>query len=168
MYQKYGSYVFSYIWLSFCPVDKFCISKYLLTMKPDVTDEGEVWDYKSLKRGRKKRTVATVKISPNIAHASRDSRKATTKSSRRSSTTKNKKSEQSSLSSSALNIQTETNSSNYRKSNKITAVKKQNQHEGYCPVCQMPFSILLLQSPGWHVAECMELPALSSEGTLIY
>nr|XP_006630896.2 PREDICTED: DNA cross-link repair 1A protein [Lepisosteus oculatus] len=30
--------------------------------------------------------------------------------------------------------------------------------EGYCPSCQMPFSILLVQSPQWHVAECLDKP----------
>ena len=28
--------------------------------------------------------------------------------------------------------------------------------EGCCPKCQMPFSALIGQSPGWHVRECLE------------
>ncbi|XP_049915941.1 DNA cross-link repair 1A protein [Epinephelus moara] len=28
----------------------------------------------------------------------------------------------------------------------------------YCPVCQMPFSILMVQSQRWHVAECLDIP----------
>eukprot|EP00058_Branchiostoma_floridae_P023470 XP_002608960.1 hypothetical protein BRAFLDRAFT_104983 [Branchiostoma floridae] len=36
-------------------------------------------------------------------------------------------------------------------------------HEGFCPNCQMPFSLLLVQSPRWHVAECMEQP-IQAEG----
>ncbi|KAM6105158.1 DNA cross-link repair 1A protein [Pterocles gutturalis] len=31
-------------------------------------------------------------------------------------------------------------------------------HEGYCPSCQMPFSLLLVQTPRWHVAECLDAP----------
>lgn len=27
---------------------------------------------------------------------------------------------------------------------------------GYCPVCQMPFSILVVQSQSWHVVDCIE------------
>uniref|UniRef100_A0A0F7ZAL2 DNA cross-link repair 1A protein n=1 Tax=Crotalus adamanteus TaxID=8729 RepID=A0A0F7ZAL2_CROAD len=28
--------------------------------------------------------------------------------------------------------------------------------EGYCPSCQMPFSLLLIQTPQWHVTECLD------------
>lgn len=28
----------------------------------------------------------------------------------------------------------------------------------YCPVCQMPFSILVVQSQRWHVSECLDTP----------
>ncbi|XP_065494979.1 DNA cross-link repair 1A protein isoform X2 [Caloenas nicobarica] len=31
-------------------------------------------------------------------------------------------------------------------------------HDGYCPSCQMPFSLLLVQTPRWHVAECLDTP----------
>ncbi|NXP17960.1 DCR1A protein, partial [Scytalopus superciliaris] len=31
-------------------------------------------------------------------------------------------------------------------------------HDGYCPSCQMPFSLLLVQTPQWHVDECLETP----------
>ncbi|NXH87808.1 DCR1A protein, partial [Edolisoma coerulescens] len=31
-------------------------------------------------------------------------------------------------------------------------------HDGYCPSCQMPFSLLLVQTPQWHVHECLETP----------
>nr|XP_003223488.1 PREDICTED: DNA cross-link repair 1A protein [Anolis carolinensis]XP_016850557.1 PREDICTED: DNA cross-link repair 1A protein [Anolis carolinensis] len=29
-------------------------------------------------------------------------------------------------------------------------------YEGYCPSCQMPFSLLLIQTPQWHVTECLD------------
>ena len=32
------------------------------------------------------------------------------------------------------------------------------KNEGHCPNCQMPFSILRIESPRWHVTECMDLP----------
>lgn len=35
---------------------------------------------------------------------------------------------------------------------------------GYCPVCQMPFSILVVQTAQWHVAECLENPGETSTG----
>ncbi|XP_048407341.2 DNA cross-link repair 1A protein isoform X1 [Stegostoma tigrinum] len=31
-------------------------------------------------------------------------------------------------------------------------------HDGYCPICQMPFSLLLIETPRWHVAECLDTP----------
>ncbi|NXG65735.1 DCR1A protein, partial [Hemiprocne comata] len=31
-------------------------------------------------------------------------------------------------------------------------------HEGYCPSCQMPLSLLVVQTPRWHVAECLDTP----------
>ena len=35
----------------------------------------------------------------------------------------------------------------------------------FCPVCQMPFSVLVVQSQRWHVAECLETPVDESKGT---
>ncbi|XP_010222659.1 PREDICTED: DNA cross-link repair 1A protein [Tinamus guttatus] len=31
-------------------------------------------------------------------------------------------------------------------------------HDGHCPSCQMPFSLLVVQTPRWHVAECLDTP----------
>ncbi|NXS11895.1 DCR1A protein, partial [Neodrepanis coruscans] len=31
-------------------------------------------------------------------------------------------------------------------------------HDGFCPSCQMPFSLLLVQTPQWHVDECLDTP----------
>ncbi|XP_018429474.1 PREDICTED: DNA cross-link repair 1A protein [Nanorana parkeri] len=33
------------------------------------------------------------------------------------------------------------------------------KHSGYCPSCQMPFSVLLVQTPRWHVSECLDTPS---------
>lgn len=33
---------------------------------------------------------------------------------------------------------------------------QKNIMEGCCPKCQMPFTALIGQSPGWHVRECLE------------
>ncbi|XP_051770527.1 DNA cross-link repair 1A protein isoform X2 [Ctenopharyngodon idella] len=35
---------------------------------------------------------------------------------------------------------------------------KDPQSGGFCPVCQMPFSVLVVQSQQWHVAECLDTP----------
>ncbi|KAL1264537.1 hypothetical protein QQF64_004892 [Cirrhinus molitorella] len=35
---------------------------------------------------------------------------------------------------------------------------KDSQSGGFCPVCQMPFSLLVVHSQQWHVAECLDNP----------
>lgn len=37
-------------------------------------------------------------------------------------------------------------------------------HDGFCPSCQMPFSLLLVQTPQWHVYECLETPGSIEKG----
>lgn len=38
----------------------------------------------------------------------------------------------------------------------------------FCPVCQMPFSILVVQSQRWHVAECLDASRDQCQGTDIH
>ncbi|KAG9461017.1 hypothetical protein GDO78_018437, partial [Eleutherodactylus coqui] len=43
-------------------------------------------------------------------------------------------------------------------------VTPKNTPSGHCPSCQMPFAILLVQSPRWHVSECLDaVPAAQTE-----
>lgn len=35
----------------------------------------------------------------------------------------------------------------------------------FCPMCQMPFSILVVQTQRWHIAECLDIPRDKCEGT---
>lgn len=35
----------------------------------------------------------------------------------------------------------------------------------FCPMCQMPFSALMVQSQRWHVAECLDIPRDKCTGT---
>ncbi|XP_067909048.1 DNA cross-link repair 1A protein isoform X2 [Heterodontus francisci] len=37
-------------------------------------------------------------------------------------------------------------------------IKARPVHDGYCPICQMPFSLLLIETPRWHVTECLDTP----------
>lgn len=36
--------------------------------------------------------------------------------------------------------------------------------EDYCPMCQMPFSVLVVQTHRWHVAECLDTPRDTCKG----
>ncbi|CAN2389264.1 DNA cross-link repair 1A, partial [Pristimantis euphronides] len=40
-------------------------------------------------------------------------------------------------------------------------VTSQNTCSGHCPSCQMPFSALLVQTPQWHVSECLDAPSVA-------
>ncbi|XP_019341497.1 DNA cross-link repair 1A protein isoform X3 [Alligator mississippiensis] len=46
---------------------------------------------------------------------------------------------------------------------KQTPQKARPIYEGYCPSCQMPFSLLLVQTPRWHVAECLDAPSAAGK-----
>ncbi|XP_054838061.1 DNA cross-link repair 1A protein [Eublepharis macularius] len=39
-------------------------------------------------------------------------------------------------------------------------------YEGYCPSCQMPFSSLLVQTPQWHVSECLDSAGTAEKATV--
>ena len=39
-----------------------------------------------------------------------------------------------------------------------------SKHEGHCPFCQMPFSLLVLESPRCHATQCMDLPLKTDKG----
>lgn len=43
---------------------------------------------------------------------------------------------------------------------------QKSSSKGHCPICQMPFSILVVQSQRWHIAECLETPGNDSKGKL--
>ncbi|KAJ8317271.1 hypothetical protein KUTeg_005175 [Tegillarca granosa] len=44
-----------------------------------------------------------------------------------------------------------------------TSAKPWENHTGNCPSCQMPLSILNVQTPSWHVAECLDLEMPTTE-----
>ncbi|KAL2078023.1 hypothetical protein ACEWY4_025708 [Coilia grayii] len=52
---------------------------------------------------------------------------------------------------------------NENKSVPVNETPKPPPTTGHCPVCQMPFSVLVVQSPRWHVAECLETPGNNSQ-----
>ncbi|CAI9534502.1 unnamed protein product [Staurois parvus] len=46
-----------------------------------------------------------------------------------------------------------------KESKKASPSTPKEKHSGYCPSCQMPFSVLLVQTPRWHVMECLDTPS---------
>ena len=45
---------------------------------------------------------------------------------------------------------------NYRETPQKNLKAESNFAVSYCPKCQMPFSALIGQSPGWHISDCLE------------
>lgn len=50
---------------------------------------------------------------------------------------------------------------------KYTPRNSKPVHAGHCPICQMPFSLLLIETPRWHVAECLETPGCTDNGKMM-
>ncbi|XP_048361207.1 DNA cross-link repair 1A protein isoform X2 [Sphaerodactylus townsendi] len=46
---------------------------------------------------------------------------------------------------------------------KQSPVNARPMYEGYCPSCQMPFTLLLIQTPEWHVTECLDSAGTSEK-----
>lgn len=44
----------------------------------------------------------------------------------------------------------------------------QNTSGDFCPMCQMPFRILVVQTQRWHIAECLDTPRDKCKGKDIY
>ncbi|XP_076008034.1 DNA cross-link repair 1A protein isoform X2 [Genypterus blacodes] len=45
-----------------------------------------------------------------------------------------------------------------QKTNTDDPAAQGSSSEDFCPICQMPFSVLVVQSQRWHVAECLDVP----------
>ncbi|XP_053548672.1 DNA cross-link repair 1A protein [Bombina bombina] len=56
----------------------------------------------------------------------------------------------------ALQSITTTPPKKYSENKKESPKTPVTRAEGHCPSCQMPFSILLVQTPRWHVSECLD------------
>ena len=49
-------------------------------------------------------------------------------------------------------------------SDTVSPVKRVVKQQGYCPFCQMPFSILVVQSATWHISDCLREPLDDLQG----
>lgn len=58
-----------------------------------------------------------------------------------------------------------TSSKQKKNCKKQTPSKARPVYEGHCPSCQMPFSLLLMQTPHWHVTECLDGSRTAEKGT---
>lgn len=140
--------------------------------------ESDIWEYKSLKKT--KRQDKTPKSSEDGSKRRRLAKQGASK--KKSNKTCRGSRLSSAESKTAINVCTESESVQVTKadgpltksslpsgsqSTEVHDGSSSEQHpqsRGYCPVCQMPFSILVIQTAQWHVAECLENPGETSKG----
>ncbi|XP_069610446.1 DNA cross-link repair 1A protein isoform X1 [Ranitomeya imitator] len=125
-------------------------------------NEDDIWDYKSLQKPRD----GVVDKAGSPKPAGKSGSQAKRRSNRRRNAPKKAKNAQSRPS--ELTVQgpgSQEAVPSTPKRGKAESVKTptpetpQNGHSGHCPSCQMPFSILLVQTPRWHVSECLDAPS---------
>lgn len=116
--------------------------------------ENDVWDYKPLKK-KKKRQSSPAR---NVA------RKSTGKA--RASTVQPADPAESSREPAAGR-----DADADARPDSSTSPTEAKSHEGaqdpsgdFCPMCQMPFRILLVQTQRWHLAECLDTPRDKCDG----
>ncbi|CAK6956625.1 DNA cross-link repair 1A protein [Scomber scombrus] len=130
--------------------------------------EKDIWEYKPLEKKQKRRE------SPSVTGAVAKRRCTSRKTSKRNipssvkspgSDVKVKAADSGDVSSAHVDKEEHTSSVTPSTSsqNHDTLTRDLNTAEGpssghFCPICQMPFSILLVQSQRWHVAECLDTP----------
>ncbi|XP_077358387.1 DNA cross-link repair 1A protein isoform X2 [Festucalex cinctus] len=108
--------------------------------------ESDIWDYKPLVKKKKKR----------------ESSSACGNAARRRCTTERKSCNTQDSTTTPGDIPANVNNGPCNPSS--SSLAKEAQHvdseakEDFCPICQMPFSILVVQSQRWHVAECLDMP----------
>uniref|UniRef100_A0A4W4EKC7 DNA cross-link repair 1A protein n=2 Tax=Electrophorus electricus TaxID=8005 RepID=A0A4W4EKC7_ELEEL len=132
------------------------------------SSESDIWEYKSLKRKKRQRKPDT---SEDGAKRQRHAKQRSPK--QKSGRTPSFSNIRSSLETDTATISCTRNQASQAKASPTNsslpaASVAQEMHDGtssrdfqteqHCPVCQMPFSSLLVQSQRWHVAECLDTP----------
>lgn len=126
--------------------------------------ENDIWDYKPLEKKKKRHesSSATASVIKRRCTARKASKKDTSSSDKSSDMT-NKTPDRG-------NVNTVVNGHSSEQANSIpsnSVSNNDNVHADatadgssgeFCPMCQMPFSILLVQTQRWHVSECLDTP----------
>uniref|UniRef100_A0ABM0M480 DNA cross-link repair 1A protein-like n=1 Tax=Saccoglossus kowalevskii TaxID=10224 RepID=A0ABM0M480_SACKO len=144
-------------------------------MEDEETDD-DFWDYKSLKRTRKPDSNAASsqkrqKVSQitNARSRSQVKKRSASQQSQVQSTRKTSRRACKTPTTKPLkytsDVKSIENSGKLHNSKKFessestdndTKLNTPKQYGGRCPNCQMPFRLLLIKSPNWHTAECMD------------
>ncbi|XP_009474331.1 PREDICTED: DNA cross-link repair 1A protein [Nipponia nippon] len=134
-------------------------------MSEDALLEEDIWEYRSLRKQKRQSSSETIstpvqKVSDDKCRPKRKGNKSKKKSVEKTDTLQ--ETEQRSRPSQDVDQSKDDSSAHSQESvSSLTGQSSQNAkpvHDGYCPSCQMPFSLLLVQTPRWHVAECLDTP----------
>uniref|UniRef100_A0A8C3NPP3 DNA cross-link repair 1A protein n=1 Tax=Cyanoderma ruficeps TaxID=181631 RepID=A0A8C3NPP3_9PASS len=133
-------------------------------MSEDALLEEDIWEYKSIRK--QKHQSNSQSISTPVQEVSdgkgRPKRKRNRKKKSTEKTDTPQKTKQSSRPGQDVDQCKEDSSVHSQESmSSLAEQSSQNAkpvHDGFCPSCQMPFSLLLVQTPQWHVYECLETP----------
>lgn len=139
-------------------------------MSEDALLEEDIWEYKSIRK--QKHQSNSQSISTPVQDVSvgkgRPKRKRNGKKKSTEKTGTSQKARQSSRAGQDVDECKEDSSVHSQDSvGSLAEQSSQNAkpvHDGFCPSCQMPFSLLLVQTPQWHVYECLETPGSVEKG----
>ncbi|XP_009487903.1 DNA cross-link repair 1A protein [Pelecanus crispus] len=132
-------------------------------MAEDALLEEDIWEYKSLRKQKHQSNSESVSTPVQKVSDGRPKRKRNRNKKKSVEKTDTlPKTEQRSRASQDVDQCKDDSSVHSQESvSSLTEQSSQNAkpiHDGYCPSCQMPFSLLLVQTPRWHVAECLDTP----------
>ncbi|XP_062859114.1 DNA cross-link repair 1A protein [Trichomycterus rosablanca] len=133
--------------------------------------ESDIWEYKSLKRNKRQTKASDTSEhgakKPKLAKQGMSKKKVNKASNSNRSSKVNFPIKPSTETEVTSQVQSPPKPSypsvseshpEHEESSSVTNKEQDPQSRGYCPVCQMPFSVLVVQSTQWHVAECLETP----------
>lgn len=142
-----------------------------VTMSEDVLLEEDIWEYKSIRKQKRQNSSESIptpvqKVSDGKSRPkgkrSRKKRKSVEKTDGLQKTEQKSRPDQD-----ADQCKDDSSVHSQESVSSLTGQSSQNGkplHDGYCPSCQMPFSLLLVQTPRWHVAECLDTPGATENG----
>ncbi|NXD36396.1 DCR1A protein, partial [Copsychus sechellarum] len=130
----------------------------------DALLEEDIWEYKSIRKRKRQSNSQSISTPGQEVNDGKGrpkrKRNRTKKSTGKTDTPR--KTKQSSRPGQDVDQCTEDSSVHSQESvSSLAEQSSQNAkpvHDGFCPSCQMPFSLLLVQTPQWHVYECLETP----------
>lgn len=148
-----------------------------LQMSQKEDSENDIWEYKPLQKKKKRHESQPATVTKRRC-PSRKSSKRDTSLSVKSPDRKVKTAENGECSTVVINIDgpncleahnlpSHSSPTNHTVQTDCAAAKGPSSGD-FCPMCQMPFSILVVQTQRWHVAECLDTPRDTCKGTDIH